>query len=59
MIISKPLPINQDSFSTPSPSNYTFERYPSFLLRQASTLRPEYSQKKGIPYDHHCPSVKN
>lgn len=54
-----PFPLSQNPFRIPSPDEVGSEIFPSLLVRQCLTLRPDFSQGREIPYDTYCPSVKD
>ena len=46
-----------EPFGIPSAGSHT-AKFAPFILMQALTLRPEFSQAREIPYDLYYPSVK-
>lgn len=54
-----PFPVSQRPFFIPSSEAMESEKFPSLLVRQSLTLRPNYSRTKEIPYDLYCPSQRD
>ena len=54
-----PFPMSQNPFRIPSPEEVGSEIFASSLVRQSITLRPDFSQGRGIPYDIYRPSIRN
>lgn len=54
-----PFPMSQNPFRIPNPDEVGSEIFPSLLVRQCLTLRPDFSQGREIPYDTYCPSIKD
>lgn len=49
--------MSQNPFRIPNPDEVRSEIFPSLLVRQCITLRPNLSQGREIPYDTYCPST--
>ena len=52
-----PYPWKQGLLRIPAPEEHNQEKFPSLMVRQQLTLRPEYSRTKEVSYDLFCPTV--